>query len=352
YAFFERAAAAAGADRVALGHNADDQAETIIMRLLRGAGSEGLAGIPPVRLPYIRPLIETTRSVIEAYCQANGLHPRYDATNADPAYLRNRIRHGLMPLLKEYNPRLVPALSELGDRLRAEADYIDKQAEAALASCGTDGALDCACLLALPVALQRATLRAYYRRETGAEPLGYHHVERMRELVAAGRAGHQQLPGGFSARCERGLLRIVRAAEAFPAFAVKPAIPGLTALPTGETLAAWLTEPARFDWSTVNAGRQAFLDAAGCQGGIVIRNRRLGDRIRLPGVGGLTKLQDVLVDAKVPRWERDRLPLLARDDEVLWIPGLRVSESVQVTGRTRQVLALQLMERPDCCCCQ
>lgn len=349
YAFFERAAAATGAERVALGHNADDQAETIIMRLLRGAGSEGLSGIPPVRLPYVRPLIETPRSEIEAYCRARGLAARRDSTNADPAYTRNRIRHELMPVLKGYNPRLVPALGELGERLRAEADYIARQAADALAACSVGDALACRRLIALPIALQRAALRAYYARATGAEPLAHLHVERLRELAAATAPTQHQLPGGFFARSEGGRL-IIKRSEAAPApFELVPLVPGLTPLPTGETLAAWLTEAGAHDWSAVNARRQAFLDFEAC-GEFVVRNRRPGDRIRLPGVAGDKKLQDVLVDAKLPRGERDRLPLLARGREILWIPGLRVSERVKVTPATRVVLALQLLsESQDYC---
>lgn len=349
YAFFERAAAATRADRVAIGHNADDQAETIIMRLLRGAGSEGLSGIPPVRLPYIRPLIESPRQEIDAYCRARGLTPLIDRTNSDPAYLRNRIRHVLMPALKEYNPRLVPALGELGERLRAEATYIDQQAGDALAHCLTGGAVDCAVALALPPALQRAMLRAYLRRETGAEPPAYHHVERLRGLIASTAPAQHQLPGGFYARVERGRLTIAPGSAAVAAFELQPVIPGLTLLPTGETLAAWLTGPGTFEWPAVNERRQAFLDAAACSDAVV-RNRRPGDRMRLPGVAGGKKLQDILVDAKIPRDERDRLPLLARGDEILWVPGLRASEAARVTGATRDVLALQLfVERPDCC---
>lgn len=349
YAFFERAVAATGAQRVALGHNADDQAETVIMRLLRGAGSEGLSGIPPVRMPYIRPLIETPRTEIEAYCRARGLAARRDPTNADPAYTRNRIRHELLPMLKSYNPRLVPALCELAERLRSEADYIAGQADAALAASRVGEALSCSRLLALPVALQRAVLRAYYVRATGAEPLAHFHVERLRELAGARTPTQHQLPGGFFARSEGGCLIIARGEEEFAPFELVPRVPGLTPLPSGEMLAAWLTEPGVYDWSVVNARRQAFLDYQAC-GDFVVRNRRPGDRIRLPGVPGDKKLQDVLVDAKLPRAQRDRLPLLARGRDILWIPGLRVSERVKVTPATRVVLALQLLgEGQDYC---
>lgn len=342
YAFLARAAAAVGADRVALGHNADDQAETVIMRLLRGAGTDGLAGIPPVRLPYVRPLLETPRSAIEEYCRARGLLPRHDVTNADPAYLRNRLRHELLPLLRSYNPRLTESLGELGERLRDEAQYLRQVALTLLATLTADGdGLDCAGLAASPTALQRAALRAYYERETGALAPAYHHIERLRELAAGRDGGQHQLPGHLLARREYGRLVIV-AAEAEPAaFELTLSLPGLTELPTGEAIAVWLTDPGACAFATTNEKRLAYVDSAALAGAVV-RTRRPGDRIRITGVGE-KKLQDLLVDAKLPRRLRDRLPLLAIGGDILWVPGQRVSEVAAVTPATRQVAALRLL---------
>lgn len=343
YAFLARAAAAIGADRIALGHNADDQAETVIMRLLRGSGSDGLAGIPPVRLPYCRPLIRTPRAAIEEYCRQRDLHPRLDSTNAEPIYLRNRLRHQLLPQMREYNPRLTESLGELAERLRAEAAYLRDAAEAALAGLQNADGLDSAALASCPTALQRVVLRVYHGRETGELPMAYHHIERLRELITAQRGQHQ-LPGGNIARVEYGRLTIIPADTGSDAFSIAPAIPGLTRLPTGETLLAWATRPAAATFATANAQRQAFLDGAAVPDGVVIRTRHPGDRMRIAGVGS-KKLQDVLIDAKVPRRRRERLPLLACGGDILWVPGIRVAESVAITPSTRDVLAFQLV--PD-----
>jgi tRNA(Ile)-lysidine synthase len=343
YAFLARAAATIGADRIALGHNADDQAETVIMRLLRGSGSDGLAGIPPVRLPYVRPLIRTPRAAIEEYCRQRDLHPRLDSTNAESVYLRNRLRHQLLPQMREYNPRLTEALGELAERQRAESAYLRDAAEEALSELQNADGLDCAALAGRPTALQRAVLRIYHERETGELPVAYHHIERLRALIAAQRGQHQ-LPGGHIARVEYGRLAIIPVDAGADAFSIAPTIPGLTHLPIGEALLVWVTGPTAATFATANAQRQAFLDCDAIPDGAVIRTRHPGDRIRIAGVGS-KKLQDVLIDAKVPRRRRDRLPLLACGGDILWVPGIRVAEGVAITPVTRAVLAFQLV--PD-----
>jgi tRNA(Ile)-lysidine synthase len=201
YAFLAAAARAAGASVIATGHTLDDQAETVLMRLLRGSGGRGLSGIPPVRphdgLRVIRPLIDTPRRDIDAYVARSGLAARDDATNRDLGILRNRVRLVLLPILEGYNPDVRGALARLADVLRDEADALDTLAAPRIAgvlrgTAGTDASvrISLEAFAALPVALQRRALREAVRRAGGnGAPIAFVHIEEARLGVLSGGPG-------------------------------------------------------------------------------------------------------------------------------------------------------------------
>lgn len=296
-----------GAGVIAVGHTASDQAETLLDRLLRGAGTRGLSAMAPARridgsLVLCRPLLAVPRAAVEAYVAARGLVVVRDPTNLDPKYRRSRLRHEVLPLLRRERPDLDRALAALCDRLRADADALDAEADAALARLrAADGTLDAAALDALPEALfGRVVLRA------AAVPLDAVHVAALRRLCADRRGTRSlDLPSRLCA--ERRYDRL--------AFGPRREPP---ARAPGEEVAVGQPGIYVLDGMPVEV-TAAMVQALG-GGPLTLRHVRAGDR-----TAAGNKVQDLLVNAKVPRPERARLPVLARGKEVVWIPGLRLT---------------------------
>lgn len=340
YRELQRVAAATGARRVAVGHNRDDQAETLLLRLLRGAGRRGLGGMAPVRplgpgsapgTTLIRPLLAIARAEIEAFCAAEQLDPRTDPTNAEPLYARNRIRLELLPFLRErFNPQVAARLADTAAVLRAEDDYLDAAAQAALAGLGLPpGQVPAAALLGVHPALRRRMVRILAGQAGVALDLG--HVEAILDLCTTTGTTATSLPGGWQAVAEYGLLTFLSpgpgaAATAAP---VPLPVPGQVDALGWRFTAALAPAPDGTGAPAgvhPEAGDRALaleLDPARLPGALAVRTWRPGDRLYPVGMTGSKKLQDLFVDLKVPRTRRGRVPLLVAGDAVLWAVGLR-----------------------------
>jgi tRNA(Ile)-lysidine synthase len=301
YAALRREAGRVGATRVATGHTQDDQAETVLLRLLRGSGARGLSGIPPRRGTIVRPIIDRTRAEVVAYVAARGLVPVEDPSNVTPRFLRNRVRSEAMPVLSALAPQAVRALARAADLLRD-----DERALAAtgrrLAGAGAPRVED---LLAAPLAVRRRAIRHLWRRATGSTAgLDARHVDGVLALLGRDAPGRAPLPGGREAVVRYGALAVRPAVEEAADLApVRVDAPGAHELPDG-----------------------GLLEVAGASGAawpLWWRGRLPGDRFRPAGGRGSKKLKAWLIDRKVPRERRDRLRLLADDQGwVLWIPEL------------------------------
>lgn len=360
YAEIRRLAAAIGAQRVATGHSRNDQAETVLMRLLRGSGTTGLAGIPPVReedgLVIIRPLLTCSRAEIEEYCRAHKLAPRLDASNLQQDFLRNRIRNELLPILADrYHAAVVDNLAQVAELLREDDRLLAELAQQACARCGwraertPSGAwaveLDGPRLLQEPPALARRVVRMAVQRVAGAEYApGLPAVSRALELAGRTDGSHRlDLPQGVCLTVAYGRCRFARAAdESAPRGGLWPlAIGGETAIPELGLRVYTEVLPASAVPGTEPAD-EAWLDRDRLPGTLAVRLRQPGDRLWPVGMEGSKKLQDILVDAKVPRDRRDRLPLLVAGDEVVWVPGIRRDRRFRPDSETRTVLRVVL----------
>lgn len=196
YAFLRSAAADFGAVRIATAHTLDDQAETVLMRLMRGSGADGLRAIRFRRGPIVRPLLECTRAAVLDYLAAADIEFRVDASNEDRRFLRNRVRHDILPVLDAINPRVRGALARGAAVLQAEADLLDRLVRRRLADLSdTNGALSAAGMQRLPVAVRRRVARAWLRRNGVRRP-AFEHVETVAALAQAGRGTRAALPGG------------------------------------------------------------------------------------------------------------------------------------------------------------
>ena len=358
YAFFESARRQAGADRIALGHHRGDQAETVLLHLIRGSGLSGLAGIPPVRDGgrIIRPLINCSPGEIIAYCRREGLSFVTDSSNADERFLRNRIRRVLLPdLERRFNPAIVDSLCRLADVVRQEDDYMREEARAALetlASGPSTSVIPIDKLDALHPAIKRRIIREIVRGFAGPDAaVGLDHVQAVLELAAGeGPSGTRVLPGGTRARRVYGRLEFQSGAgrggtarEGAPlTFCQAVPIPGTVGVEM-LGLRVRFRELRRPPSRPETTPRRAYLDLERIDGPLVLRSPRPGDRIQPLGMKGTRKLSRLLIDEKVPRDRRSRIPVLADDLSVLWVPGLRLSERARVTGGTRRVLKAEII---------
>jgi tRNA(Ile)-lysidine synthase len=345
YAALEAWAARLGAERIALGHTADDQAETVLMRVLGGAGVRGLAGIPPVRGAIIRPLIEVRRAALRDLLSAAGLGWVEDPTNRDPKFLRNRIRHELLPLLAaSYATDVVPALARLGRLARESVEALDRAAAVELARLGSP-ALDAltlprAALAALPVPLATEVLRQAAARLGGRAPLRAWAHRGLRRVVAAAPPRRPFRLGGVLLEVSGDRVR-VGTGPAPPLSARTLPVPGRVELPEiARAIEARLVPrpgyPLPRDRDVV-----AF-DAAQVPRALTVRPRRRGDRFLAFGAGE-RRLKTLLIDAKVPRWERSRLPLVEGAGEILWVAGVRRGAAAPVTAQTREIVEIRLI---------
>jgi tRNA(Ile)-lysidine synthase len=357
YQFFERIAKAHDFKKIALGHTLNDQAETLLMRLLRGAGLEGLSGIPPVRpsgeLTYIRPLIECTRDQIVAFAQAHKLSWREDPTNYDTTIMRNKIRHELIPILKEYNPKVLEALGRTARLLAQAAHVLDCQAEQALATLiaseSAQGlALDLKDLMAMPEYLQALVLRRAIARVNPLCELEAAHIEALLRWISRRGAGELHLPAGVRVlRRHSHLIVTARPAAPPKRFEYLLTVPGETTLSEiGWRFVIWPSALSPLPWLSHGRGAggegqkfTALLDADKIQGSLVVRNRRPGDRIRLRS--GTKKLQDFFTDRKIPREQRDAIPLICDENALIWIVGEAVHEDYRATPQTKHILEIR-----------
>ena len=347
YGAFRQWAARIGASRIALGHTADDQAETVLMRLLEGAGPRGLAGIPPLRGPFIRPLIELPRSAILKELHRLDQPWLEDPSNRDPKFLRNRIRHDLLPLLAgSYNPRIVDGLCRVGALARdlvADLEGVAQRELERLVVADEAGlTVPLAPVSALPSGVGVALLRLAAARLGEAAPLrGWAH-RALRRLMEREPPRGRLLLGRVTVERGPDQIRLTRRAEAgLPERSL--GIPGAVELPE----ARLRLEAREFRQPSGHAGAAdpwtAIFDGELLPARLLIRSRRPGDRFRPFGSPGSKRLKEFLIDAKVPRWKRDRLPLVVAGGEVLWVVGIRRGAAAPVTPATRRVVELSAL---------
>lgn len=360
YAALQRAAAALGASKIALGHTADDQAETLLMRMLRGSGAAGLAGIKPLRdAVYVRPLLDVSRAEILAYLDEKGLSYRTDSSNAKPVYLRNRIRQELLPLLKRFNPAVVGALTRQADILRDEdacldqwtTDWIGRHVKAT-----EDRSLSVprGALLELPIALQRRVLRRVLQRAAGVpHPPSFGAADSVLHKVVRGRSGSSLSVRGARVIRDYQCIRLFPATHAGqpqadrapdPAVCVPVSVPSSVLwLPTGETIRLRFAGPGD---EPMPAGRRvARFDADSVTLRLTVRSWQAGDLFCPLGMGGRRKkLQDYFSDSKLPRARRAGVPLLVAPEGILWVAGYRTDHRFRVRPSTTRIVIAELLQ--------
>ncbi len=340
YAFFERAHTMLGADCVALGHTRDDQAETFLLRLIRGAGPRGLASMHPRNGIIVRPLLECGRTELRAWLLDRGVAHVEDVTNTDVGIPRNRVRAELMPLLAErFNPAVVNVLAEEAALNREVWQWMQ---EASAPFLVTPGVLDIGAVRTAPAALRRLVIWRALSAASGGRHISFDHVAAVVRLITSDHDGSLDMPGHTVQRIgARIVLTKERGSRGSP-FARPLLIPGTADIPeAGCVLTA--CEEADAARAVVSSQSVAVVRRDLIRESLVVRNRRPGDKFRPVGLRGSKKLQDLFVDAKVPRGERDMVPLVVDDrDRIVWVAGFGIDEAFRVTDASQAVLVLRL----------
>ena len=290
--------------KIATAHTADDNAETLLLHLVRGTGLKGLGGIPPVNGNVIRPLLSVTQQEVEDFCAEWCLSYIIDSTNPTDKYLRNRIRHHVIPLLKQENPRFAENASAMALRLRQDEDCLSHMAEAET--------MDVAQLRQMHPALRARCLESFLKGSGVPEPEASH-IAQAESLVFSGKpSAAAQFPGGITVARNYDRLEVRRETEELPA--VELPVPGtvcwgdyrITAAPEGEGMSIYPSGP------------------------ITVRSRQAGDSIRLSG--GTKSLKKLFIDRKIPAHDRDRIPVLADEEGILAVHGIGPNEDRKATA--------------------
>jgi tRNA(Ile)-lysidine synthase len=356
YAFFERAAGDVDADVIAVAHTQEDQAETFLLRLLRGSGTRGLAAIQPRAGRVVRPLLEIAREELRAYLASRGQPFREDSSNADVTVPRNRIRHELIPYLEShFSPRITDVLSREAALARQDEEFLHEEAiKLAARIVLTDVAvrIDAVGLSRAPRALSSRVAQAALQRLAGSKPITFEHVERVLALAEGGGEGRAvSLPGQYAVRAGATVVLHPgrgRARAGANSFAFSLSIPGEVQLgpqrlAVGAELLLGPDEAPRRHRKWAGRGDEVGIAAAALELPLAVRSRRRGDRFRPLGAQGGRKLQDFLVDRKVARDERDLLPLVVDGrDRIVWVVGQAVAEDFRVTDPSQGVLLLKV----------
>jgi tRNA(Ile)-lysidine synthase len=359
YEFLAGVVEEVGASGVAVAHTADDQTETMLLHILRGTGVSGLRGMKPVTdiktqsgkpLRLFRPLLQVTREETEAYCRALGLSPRADYTNQLPDRLRNRIRLELLPYLREYNPNIDQAIHRLGAAASLDTAFIEAEVERVwpilVTKVGEGLRLSREKLLSLHPAPRRYLLRRALQVILGdLVDIEQTHILSLEGLLSGPTGKTVHLSRGITATTEYDDYLITGAEDKSAGTSLSAEhtlqVPGVTTLP-GWRVSASIVE--KREAGGISSGLKAVLDMDAVVGRLTVRGRRDGDRFQPLGMKGTKKLQDFLVDSKVPGRLRDQTPLVCAGGSIVWVVGLRIDEAVKITDETTRVLALEFRQ--------
>ncbi|MFC1931242.1 tRNA lysidine(34) synthetase TilS [Chloroflexota bacterium] len=356
YTFLAQTAQSVGTDQVAAGHTVNDHIETILMHLIRGTGTRGLRGLQPSSLwqsagrslTIIRPLLPVSREETDNYCRYHQLTPRLDASNLSLSPLRNRIRQQLIPLLQSYNPGVAEALLRTARIAADDLALLDEEVTQAWSEIAREQKntiiLDKAKFLELPPSLKRYLLRTSIEKLLGnLKDIETRHIEGILSSLGKPAGKRISLPEGltFSIEYDKYLLGTDPAAlSPFPVLEAEPPlkIPGKT------QLSGWQVEATLIDREQMKENDNGFtayfdLDKTGSK--LSLRHRRPGDRFQPLGMSQPKKLNEFMIDSKIPLAWRPQIPLVCSKSNIVWVVGWRIDERVKVTEDTKQILCLE-----------
>ena len=352
YEFLTQVAEATGARVIALGHTQDDQVETILMHLLRGSGPAGMRGMEPMSSMWkgggdkalLRPLLEVTREDVETYCRRSKLQPRSDVSNYSLSHTRNRVRHELIPLLETFNQNVGAALVRTARYAAEDLAFVEwgvsRLWERVITKKGDVLQINSKALLVQHKSLQRHIMRRAMLEVLGdLKDVQAVHIEKMVEGLSLAAGRRLSLPRELYMHTSYGTCIISRDEEMacpFPPLEkrYRLKVPGETFIP-GWRVRATIVAPGE-----IPRGMGAAMDLEQAGTELMVRSRRSGDRFHPLGLKSMKRLQDFMVDAKIPSSWRTCVPIVCSPQAILWVVGWRIADEVKVTEDTEQVLHL------------
>ncbi len=336
-----------GKGRIAVAHNQNDTAETLLFHLLRGSGLRGLSGIRPVREQVIRPLLCVSREEIEAFLAENGIGYCIDRTNSEDTYTRNRIRHHILSYARrEICSRAVSHIYDASVMIGEADAFIRSCAGAALSRCALLSPQEIVFDIAAykqedPFIRRQLLLLAVERITAGRKDISLVHIRLLAELFERRTNGQLDLPGGLCACREYEKVRLSYAAAGNMTQISEIAIPGTTLWGEDVCLSCTLL-PCEKSINIPEKTYTKWIDYDKIVKSLVLRTRRAGDYLMTRSDGGRKSLKSYLIDEKIPRAMRDKMPLVADGSHIVWVPGLRISGHYKIDGRTRTILQMKM----------
>lgn len=353
YQYLHQIMAEKGASKLAMGHNADDQAEEILLRILRGAGQRGLSGMDPcTRNGVIRPLLECHRHEIMAYLEDHGLAFRQDSSNLKPWCQRNLLRLEFLPQLQQaFNSNLNATLLRTSKIFREEEDFWESHLASWLKEHSLnhgDGGIRFPIrpLLETHPAMQKRLLRRVVLEVKGdLREFGFHHTEILLQLCRSPAANRQlDLPGAVQVEKSYDWVTVTLRHETVEDFTFRISDHGVHSFPllnhSMEVALLASNLPVEFSHDP----NEAIMDLDRVSFPLTLRSSKTGDRFRPLGLGGSKKLKDFFIDAKVPKSQRRQIPILCSKDHIIWVVGHRLDDRVKLTSNTSRVLRLRYLE--------
>lgn len=350
YAALDQISININAPKIAVAHNADDQAETVIMRLLRGAGPAGLSGIPPVRKKIIRPLIEIERTEIERFLAEKNISYIIDPSNESTKYLRNKIRKTLMPVIKTISPEAIKIISRTADILREENDYINVAVTKALMrlmSRKTDKTVELFCnpMEVLNIVILRRALRFAVDSVRDLKGLTFDHIEDIIKLIKIGKTGDRvYLPKGI--RAIKGYSTLIITAEPPKKLSRYEITEPQDIYLKESSIILNLKEIKKEELQNFGDGKNIiYIDMDKIKFPLIVRARKPGDYFYPFGFGKKKKLQDFFVDEKIPRDERDTVPIIESEGNIVCIAGYRLDDRFKIDDNTKRCLQIKIIPK-------
>ena len=357
YEFLKDTLKKLNADRVAIGHHADDQVETALMWFIRGASLKGLSGMPPIREGmFIRPLLEVTRKEIEQYLEENGIDYISDTSVNEKHYLRNDIRHNLLPLLREkYNPQIDDAIIRMTNLLRQDDAFLKKSAKQAVEDCMIETADDFCCSIEkmnnYPEAFHgRMVMDMVARIKGDTRGISFKHVDSVCNLISEGPSKVVQLPGGLSVWREYDKLIFTYHQEDITPYSLSyDSLPESVVIEcTGVKIFFNVLETSDTDKLLKERGKDTeFLNYDAIKFPLMIRTVLPGDRFYPLGMKQSKKLKDLFIDLTIPVPERQKIPLIVSDDRIACVCGLRIDDRFKIKKDTLSVLSVRIVQEKD-----
>ncbi len=348
YGYFEKLCLENAFDKLAVAHNLTDNCETVIFNLTRGSGTEGLRGILPVRDNIIRPLIDIGKDEIRCYCDSNGIAYRFDSTNKDAAYSRNRIRNNILPELSKLNPSYEKNVRNASRTFSEDSDFIKGEALSYINENAKYGRFDRENFLKLHVSLKKRVLMLLYKDvlSNNNGVLEKIHLDSALAFIEKGDSGkHIVLPQDVKLLCEFGIYR-------FEKCKASDLLKGKELLEGDNEFGKLNLYLEYFSKNTPKAPdivytlfKQAFFDCDKIVGGVYVRTRKTGDAV--VGEGMTRSLKEFFINKKIPLSERDGYPIVCDEEGIIWVPRCSVADRVKITDETKNVLTIKIEDKEE-----